>query len=268
MQFQVRRAVGAILLPVDNSEKIAQCYRKKSLVPNNYAVPSPVQQYVYSISYTLASHKKMNGNVTNPDEVRSVWADHFEKLATPQDDAVFNDKFRSEIDSSVAAIKVISTYLAQETTDPFSADEVRSAVSRLKTKKASDLCAEHIILRACCLTPVLVMLFNSILELSYIPTSFKEGMVVPVPKKGKDHRLTDNYRGITITSIIGKVLEHAIQHRLRNQIEHKQSIQQRGFTKGSSSTNAALILMKPLQKQKIITESSLLLHLMPRKHLT
>ena len=185
-----------------------------------------------------------------PDEVRSVCADHFEKLATLQDDAVFNDKFKSEIDSSVAAIKVISTYLTQYRTDPFSADEVRSAVSRLKKKKASDLCAEHIILGACCLTPILVMLFNSILELSYIPTSFKEGMVFPVTKKGKDHRLTANYTGITITSIMGKVLEHIIQHRLRNQIEHKQSKQQRGFTKGSSSTNAALILTEAIAEAK------------------
>ena len=205
-------------------------------------------------SKTMQSDLLVDGElVTNPDEVRSVWADHFEKLATPQDDEVFNDKFRSEIDSSVAAIKVISTYLAQETTDPFSADEVRSAVSRLKKKKASDLenlCAEHIILGACCSTPVLVMLFNSILELSYIPTSFKEGVVVPVPKKGKDHCHTDNYRGITITSIIGKVLEHAIQYRLRNQIEHKQSKQQRGFTKGSSSTNAALILTEAIAEAK------------------
>ena len=66
-----------------------------------------------------------------------------------------------------------------------------------------------------------------------------EAMIIPIIKKDKDNRLTDNYRGITITLVIEKVLEHAIQYRLRSLIEHRQSRQQRGFTKGSSSTNAA-----------------------------
>ena len=112
--------------------------------------------------------------------------------------------------------------MAEESIVPFSSDEITTAVSRLKRKKAADLenlslaadlenlSAEHIIFGASSWTPVLVLLLNAILT-SHIPKSFKEGMIIPVPKKGKDHRLTDNYRGITITSIVGKVLEHTIQ---------------------------------------------------------
>ena len=199
---------------------------------------------------SLQSELLVNGDlITHPDDVRRTWADHFEMLATPQLDPAFDEKFKAEIDESVSVIQLISKYMAEESIVPFSPDEITTAISRLKRKKAADLenlSAEHIIFGADRLTPVLVLLFNAILKSSHIPKSFKEGMIIPVPKKGKDHRLTDNYRGITITSIVGKVMEHIIQQRLRTQVEHNQSKQQRGFTSGSSSTNAALIMTETI----------------------
>ena len=52
--------------------------------------------------------------------------------------------------------------------------------------------------------PILVRLFNYILLNGKYPKDWAEGMVTPLYKKGLP-LMTDNYRGITITSCLGKV---------------------------------------------------------------
>jgi len=68
----------------------------------------------------------------------------------------------------------------------------------------------------------LAILFSKCLNISTVPTSWKRGHVVSIHKKG-DHRLVDNYRPITLTSIIGKVLEsitkdHILNHFTNNDL--------------------------------------------------
>jgi hypothetical protein len=51
-----------------------------------------------------------------------------------------------------------------------------------------------------------VNLFNKIIQSGKIPKVFKTGILTPIHKKGKDPTLTTNYRGITVTSVLGKQL--------------------------------------------------------------
>lgn len=53
----------------------------------------------------------------------------------------------------------------------------------------------------------LANLMNFILSNGYIPSVLLEGLLTPVPKKDKDQTLPTNYRGITVLSVLGKVLE-------------------------------------------------------------
>ena len=53
-------------------------------------------------------------------------------------------------------------------------------------------------------------LFKLILQYEYIPTMFKTGVIIPIPKGDKDKTLLDNYRGITLMSVIVKVFEKCI----------------------------------------------------------
>ena len=57
--------------------------------------------------------------------------------------------------------------------------------------------------------------YNRILTLEEFPDCFKEGIVVPIYKRqGKDPLLVNSYRGITISSILSKVLEIILLQRL------------------------------------------------------
>ena len=53
---------------------------------------------------------------------------------------------------------------------------------------------------------MLVDVYNSILT-SEVPEVMKVAYKLIIAKKGKDSKLMDNYRGITIASIFGKILE-------------------------------------------------------------
>ena len=84
-------------------------------------------------------------------------------------------------------------------------------------------------------------LVNYIFDTKQVPPVLKGGLVTPIYKKGEK---TDpaNYRGITVTSIMLKVVEHIMNKRHNLILGESQSRLQKGFTAGSSSIDAAVIL--------------------------
>ena len=58
---------------------------------------------------------------------------------------------------------------------------------------------------------VVETIFNAIVEMEEIPTSFKHSIIIHVFKgKGSDPLQKENYRGIALTSAIAKLLEFII----------------------------------------------------------
>ena len=108
-------------------------------------------------------------------------------------------------------------------------DEVLTAVKSLNSGKASDemeLSAEHLKYSDEVVVPLIVEICNDILTTKTVPKEFKSGIINPIHKKGKDPRHFENYRGITISSILGKLFETVILNRL-----HQLNADQYGFTK-------------------------------------
>ena len=136
---------------------------------------------------------------------------------------------------------------------PVSPKEIMHIVRSFKTNKAQDafgLSAEHLKFAPDSLYRVLALLMNTILSKGYVPSQLKQGILTPVLKKKKDATLPTNYRGITVLSIMGKVLERVLQNRTAKPIEKCQSKMQRGFTNKSSAINAALILSEAQNQAK------------------
>ena len=46
-----------------------------------------------------------------------------------------------------------------------------------------------------------------------IPCDLKKGLMIPIPKAGKDHIVKDNNRGITLLPAIYKILENVLINR-------------------------------------------------------
>ena len=93
----------------------------------------------------------------------------------------------------------------------------------------------------------LLTLLNHMTENTKVSPVLKEGLLAPVYKKG-DKSESSNYRGITVTPVVLKILEYVLNQR-HNQIFHKiRSKLQKGFTSGSSSMGGAMILSECINK--------------------
>ena len=102
---------------------------------------------------------------------------------------------------------------------PFTAEEVARAIARLKGRKApgpDGLMAEYLKSGGEVVVIWLLRILNAVVELEVVPDVLKEGLIVPVYKGGgKDPLRVDSYRGVTLTSVVVKVLEFLFLERLQ-----------------------------------------------------
>jgi len=59
---------------------------------------------------------------------------------------------------------------------------------------------------------------NHCIATNKIPKTWKNGIVIPIPKNGVDNTHTENYRPITLLPVLSKVYEHIIKNRLQKLI--------------------------------------------------
>lgn len=97
------------------------------------------------------------------------------------------------------------------------------------------------------LAPSLTKLFNLSLSQGIVPREWKFANVVPVFKKGDKH-LTDDYRPISLLSLVSKVLERAICNRIQDEVIHLISILQHGFLKGRSTVTQLLTVLHEINQ--------------------
>ena len=122
--------------------------------------------------------------------------------------------------------------------------EVSTALKRLNNNKVVDvmsLTSEHFKLGGCDLVAFLTAFLNYLISTKRVSAILKEGTLTPIYKKG-DTSDPGNYRGITVTPVLLKILEHILNARHNDIFSCTQSRLQRGFTEGCSSLNAAVIL--------------------------
>ena len=104
-------------------------------------------------------------------------------------------------------------------------EEIEGIIKHLKKGKAcgpDNILPEHVIYGGDFLNLWLKKVFNEITRLERIPPSLKETVIVPVYNgKGRDPLLAKNYRGISLSSVIGKIFEHIILLRMIPILEEK-----------------------------------------------
>ena len=90
-------------------------------------------------------------------------------------------------------------------------EEIRKAIKQLKNGKAAgtdEIPAETLNVDPEMLAEMLYGSFEKIWEEEEIPSEWKEGLLIKIPKKG-DLGLCSNYRGITLLSVPGESTEHS-----------------------------------------------------------
>jgi len=129
--------------------------------------------------------------------------------------------------------------------------EIERAVKKLKCNKAYGidcLLNEYFIHSVDILAPFLCDIFNAILDSGYFPDQWREGIIVPLHKKG-DKSDVGNYRGITLLSCLSKLFTSILNERIVAYCEKYNCISdaQFGFKKGHSTIDAIFSLHTIIQ---------------------
>jgi len=79
-------------------------------------------------------------------------------------------------------------------------------------------------------------LYSQLLSVGFVPDSWKNAIIIPVFKKGLVEKV-NNYRPISLTCVIGKIMERIIAVELYKHLRYNDllSAVQHGFMKGKST---------------------------------
>ena len=123
-------------------------------------------------------------------------------------------------------------------------EEIRNAIRQLKKGKAAgpdNIPAEALTFDVETTVEMLYLLFEKIWEEEQVPSEWKEGYLIKIPKKG-DLSSCANYRGITLLSIPRKVFNRIVLNRMKDVVDTQLRDQQAGFSKHKSYVDQIAIL--------------------------
>ncbi|MCG8048788.1 MAG: reverse transcriptase family protein [Candidatus Thiodiazotropha taylori] len=156
---------------------------------------------------------------TNID-INTEWARYFRDLYTPTQCDYFDSRFYDTVSQEVDHMKTGLEILLEPSSYPeISPEEVESAVKLAQCNKAGGddgLCYEHIKYGGHMLFDILANLYTAIIRLAYSPKEMKKGVIVTLFKGGNKRKDNpDNYRAITLSSVLLKLLERILLTRIQ-----------------------------------------------------
>ena len=185
---------------------------------------------------------------TDVSTIRQGWAEYCHTLAS--------GKHNAEEEKMLGYMRMLSEN--EKDLINISPEQVIKAIKTLKPNKAIDpanLNAELLKELPAPAITVITQILNRILGEKRIPGILKEAYKLMIPKPGKDIRDRDNYRGITIASILLKILEIiCMEEDLECTVQNVASDLQFGFTKHRSPSMASLVITEvtaEARKQKL-----------------
>ena len=183
--------------------------------------------HIKPANIALSSFEEYFKSVNNPDD----------PFYTPDEDTLdFNERY----------VQGEFNIIFEELNDNISANEIYRAIKQLKTNKSGGpdkLINEFFIHGKHVLVPVLCNLFNKIFENGHFPEEWSEGYIIPLHKKGNRDEV-ENYRGITLLSVLGKLFSRVLNNRLHEWAENYEVLieAQAGFRPGMSTIDNIFVL--------------------------
>ncbi|GFW59953.1 probable RNA-directed DNA polymerase from transposon X-element [Trichonephila clavipes] len=145
---------------------------------------------------------------------------------------------------------IVETYITDHTnnTDPIPPalpSEVINYIKKIKVKKSQgrDGVTNKMIKNLPLLTVFKITnIINNMFKLRYFPNAWKTAVVIPILKPGKNPKLAESHRPISLLPILSKLAEKIIAARLNDHLENENILvpEQHGFRPRLSTTHQLL----------------------------
>ena len=182
---------------------------------------------------------KQGQNIIDSEQLLERWAEHFDELLNRPAPENPPDIAEAETDIDIDC-------------DPPTREEIIRAIKKMKNGKAAGpdgIPAEALKADVETTADMLLPLFVKIWEQEETPTDWKDGHIIKLPKKG-DLSSCENYRGVTLMSVPGKVFNRILLERMRDAVDVRLRDHQADFRRDRSCTDQVATL-------RIIVEQSL-----------
>ena len=196
----------------------------------------------------LPSEMKEGSALVGGIAALNKWKEGFQQLGKPQnaDDPRFDKEFHHESHTLVKRWAQERTEGSGDLDGEIAMEEVDKAIKLLRRGKAAGLDgAVNEILKYAGpeMTRSLWILFRTLFEREQVPQDWTRGLIVPIYKDGDKH-IVDNYRGITLLSVVGKLYTVILNTRLSQWCERNQILvdEQAGFRQARSTSDQLFIL--------------------------
>ena len=138
------------------------------------------------------------------------WGNYYQNLLSKSTSSAFDENHEQQVVEQIAELTT-----AMDSSDTpailFRVEDVSTVCSSLKLGKAAgwdEIYAESLRHGGYVLHKTLCMLYNSINAYEYVPRHFRRSVIIPIPKgQHKSKTEKDNYRGISLLSVIAKLYE-------------------------------------------------------------
>ena len=176
-------------------------------------------------------------NLNQPDEIVSVFANSYKSLFSSVTPSTENmTKLRSDIDNQLNSLSPHDLFVVKW-------DDVSNAVHRLKLGKHEGdgaLSSDFIIQAPGALYVHFALLISAMINHGLVSHSTCSSTIIPIPKGSQSGCNSNNYRGIALSSILGKVIDLILLERLSSKLDT--SHLQFGFKRGHSTNMCTMVL--------------------------
>ena len=183
--------------------------------------------------------------IFDPPKVRKAVYDSFKSRLNGVDEPPVQSKRK----------KKKASRLGKKLSKPVSREELKKVITQIKKEKAPGpfgIHGEHIIYGGVLLQEFIRDWLNNLLKTGVVPEFLKEGRVSLLYKRG-DCLDPANYRPITISSVMMKVLTRLLNIRLEEVVEENNFLSEKqfGFRKKYSTADAILVTSAAIDKARM-----------------
>ena len=199
---------------------------------------------------TLKTMSKSASNTADSNVPVDELLTHFQQLHSAPSEETFSKTQETVIEELKRKQQSLLQY--NELDNPFTESEIRNGIKKLKNKKAAGtdrIRNEMLKSGGHLLMTSLKRLFNLILDAGMFPDCWSMGLITPIFKSGEKSNPT-NYRGICVTSCLGKLFTALLNNRLQNLTKNKNLLHpsQIGFIEGFRTSDHIFSLRTLIDK--------------------
>ena len=215
--------------------------QKQKIMSNLNLLESKDPNAFWKLVKSLRNAKNESGFNLDPDLIHNYFKELNEGIKNP----FLDSTFRSDIEAKLTRMKG-STYI-DILDDEITMDELKKVIMSLKNNKSVGLDSISNELLKCSfnfMSDLLLTLYNNVLESSIYVNSWLDDFIAPILKSGGIANDPTSYRGISISSCVGKVFTIIMKNRFIRFLELNNLISncQIGFTSGKRTTDHIFVL--------------------------